>query len=301
MWFFFAILTAILWGMADLFYKKGSDPKDPYSHFKIVIMVGLIMGIHATGYMLLKGLSFSWSDAIQYLPVSAMYILSMTLGYIGLRYIALSIASPVQNSSGAITTILLAIFFTQTLMSIEIFSIILILSGVILLAILEKKYEDQERIQKQIQIDNKYKKSFLAIFFPISYAIFDGLGTFLDGVYLDEMELISEDMALLSYEYTFLFCALIIWGILKIKKVPFHPLKEGTRTAAGLFETAGQYFYVFAMSANAIIAAPIIATYSIFSVLLARMFLKEKLTKAQYIVVLAVLIGIALLGIADEL
>lgn len=301
MWFFFAILTALLWGMADLFYKKGSAPKDPYSHFKIVIMVGLIMGTHATCYMLWNHLSFSWSDAVKYAPVSAMYIISMTLGYVGLRYIALSIASPVQNSSGAITTILLAIFFTHSLASIEIVSIILILSGILILALLEKKYENQEMRQNQVTVDAKYKMGFLALLFPISYAVIDGLGTFLDGVYLDEMELISEDMALLAYEYTFLLCAVIIWIFLKIKKVPFNPLKEGTRAAAGLFETAGQFFYVFAMASNAIISAPIIATYSIFSMLLARIFLKEKLTKAQYTVILAVLIGIALLGIADEL
>lgn len=301
MWFFYAILTALLWGMADLFYKKGSSPKDPYSHFKIVIMVGIIMGIHATGYMLWNDLSFSWSDAINYAPVSAMYILSMTLGYIGLRYIALSIASPIQNSSGVITTILLALFFTHTFATIEIISIVFILGGIMALAVLEKKYEEQELKRNQVKIDIKYKTGFLAILFPIAYAIFDGLGTFLDGVYLDEMELISEDMALLAYEYTFLACAIVAWIFLKMKKIPFNPLKEGTRASAGLFETAGQFFYVFAMASNAIIAAPIIATYSIFSMLLARIFLKEKLTKAQYTIILLVLIGIALLGIADEM
>ena len=55
------------------------------------------------------------------------------------------------------------------------------------------------------------------------------------------------------------------------------------------------------MSKNAIIAAPLIASYSIVSVILSRIFLKEKLSKKHYILVAMVMIGIAILGIADEL
>src|SRR6185437_4191224 len=99
MWFVFSLLTTFAWGGADLFYKKGTDSNDKFSHLKIVIMVGLVMGLHATAYMFIKGLAFDPMDLVKYLPVSAFYILSMTVGYIGLRYISLSIASPGQNSS----------------------------------------------------------------------------------------------------------------------------------------------------------------------------------------------------------
>ena len=44
---------------------------------------------------------------LTYLPVSALYILSMAIGYLGLRYIELSISSPICNSSGAIVAILI--------------------------------------------------------------------------------------------------------------------------------------------------------------------------------------------------
>ena len=47
MWFIFSIFTAVAWGAANLFYKKGSDPEDKFSHLKIVTMVGFVMGIHA--------------------------------------------------------------------------------------------------------------------------------------------------------------------------------------------------------------------------------------------------------------
>src|SRR5690625_7642130 len=125
MWFIFSIFIAISGGAANLFYKKGSDTEDKSSHLKIVTMVGFMMGLHAFSYLLIKGIEFDPFDMIRYLPVSAMYILSMTIGYIELRYIELSITAPVQNSSGAVCAILLFIFFPRYLLILYISLIIL--------------------------------------------------------------------------------------------------------------------------------------------------------------------------------
>ncbi|AOZ92245.1 EamA family transporter [Paenibacillus crassostreae] len=302
MWFVFALITAFAWGGADLFYKKGSDSSDRFSHIKIVIIVGLVMGIHGIAYMLITGITFDPMDLVRYFPVSALYILSMTIGYIGLRYLELSIASPVQNSSGAITAILLFIFFTHELGMLEILGIVIITLGVIGIAILEKKAENNALRANSTLIDKKYQIGFIAIIFPILYSLIDGLGTFADAIYLDEMKLISEDGALLAYEFTFFICAVLSFIYLKfIRKEKFNVFKERDKGLAAILETAGQFFYVFAMSSNAIIAAPLIASYSIFSVILSRIFLKEKLSKLQYAVIIVVILGIALLGIADEM
>ncbi|WP_040951901.1 EamA family transporter [Gorillibacterium massiliense] len=302
MWFLFALLTAFAWGGADLFYKKGSDSGDPLSHIKIVIMVGLVMGIHATVYLLVQGLSFEPFDMIRYLPVSALYILSMTIGYVGLRYLDLSISSPVQNSSGAVTTILLVIFFSHHLSAIEVLGIVAITLGVVSLAALEKRDETAALRASSTPIDKKYQIGVIAIIFPLLYCLLDGLGTFADGIYLDELKLISEDAALLAYEYTFFICAAVCYLYLRfVKKTSFNPLRERSKGTAAILETAGQFFYVFAMSSNAVIAAPLIASYSIFSVILSRIFLKEKQGKVQYAVIIIVILGIALLGLADEL
>jgi len=302
MWFIFAILTVLAWGGADFFYKKGTDSNDSYSHLKIVIMVGFVMGIHAIFYMCFKGISFNPMDLITYLPVSALYILSMAIGYIGLRYLELSIASPIQNSSGAVTAILIYIFFSHELGMLEILGIVIITLGVIGIAVLEKKEENKVLLSQQGYIDKKYQLSFMAIMFPIMYCILDGLGTFADAIYLDELQLISEDSALLAYEFTFLICAIVSFIFLKfIKKEPFHFFKEKDKGCAAVLETTGQFFYVFAMASNAIIAAPLIASYSIVSILLSRLFLNEKLSKQKYILIAIVILGIAMLGLADEL
>jgi len=302
LWFLFTILAALSWGGANLFYKKGSNPDDKLSHLKIVVMVGAVMGVHAITYMIVKDIAFDPFDIIRYLPVSFLYILSMTLGFVGLRYIELSISAPVQNSAGAITAILLYIFFPRELSILDITGIVVITVGVFGLAVMEKRAQDEALKLADEIIDPKYQLSFLAIIFPILYALIDGLGSFADGVYLDELKLIGEESALIAYELTFLFCAILAYLYIKIvKKESFAIFKERDRAYAAILETTGQFFYVFAMAANALIAAPIIAAHGIFSVLLSRIFLKEILSREQYIMITLVMAGIVALGIAENL
>lgn len=294
MWFVFAVMTALFWGLADLFYKKGSAAEDRYSHLKITVAVGLVMGAHATVTLLTNPGVFSPADMLKYLPVSAMYISSMMVGYFGLRYLELSVASPVQNASGAIVSLLCIIFLAAKVTAIEISGMVLVTAGVVLLGVFER---ETPRLGEA-----KYHKGFNAILFPIIYCILDGLGTFGDALYLDEFELISEKAALIAYEYTFFICAVVIFIYLKfIKKQKFAFVTEKNRFAAALLETAGQYFYVYAMSGRAVVAAPLIACYSAFSVIFSRAFLKEKLELRQYLAVAAVLVGVACMGLAEGL
>ena len=116
----FSLLCFLLWGLADLFYKKSNNEKDKYSDLKTAIVVGLVMGIYATGFIIYNGFNINnmgtyLLGVLKYLPVSFCYILSMYIGYKGLKYIELSIASPVQNTSGVITSLLLLLFFKEKL------------------------------------------------------------------------------------------------------------------------------------------------------------------------------------------
>ena len=48
MWFWLALITLLCWSGSDLFSKIGCrDPKDTYSHLKMVMAVGVVMGLHA--------------------------------------------------------------------------------------------------------------------------------------------------------------------------------------------------------------------------------------------------------------
>jgi drug/metabolite transporter (DMT)-like permease len=295
MWFLFAIVSVLAWGTADLFYKKGSDPKDKYSYLKIVIMVGAVMGIHAVYVMLTSGVVYDPSNMIAYLPVSALYILSMAVGYAGLRFLELSISSPVQNSSGAISGLLTFIFLGQSMTGLQFFAVGLITIGVILLSVFEQRFAEAERKENKAMVDRKYKYGAIALLFPLGYALIDSLGTFADAWVFDRG--MDEMQANISYELTWLIVAVVAWVYLVlIKKETFALRDQKDRSLAAIFETLGQFFYVFAISANAVIVAPLISSYSMVSVILSRIFLKEKLTGKQYAVIAMIMVGIFILG-----
>ena len=294
----FALMTFLCWGTADLFYKIGNKKAGDYNHLKTGICVGLIMGIHATIYMLVKRIDFNIIEIIRYLPVSLLYIISMVIGYKGLKYLELSIASPIQNCSGVITAILLLLFFKETLQIPAYIAFLLILTGIILLGIIESQEEKDNRVTLKNSLTKK-KIVLLTMIFPIAYCILDGLGTFLDAIYLDKMKLISEDNALIAYEYTFLIYSIITYIYLKKKRAKLTIKSEKPKVIAAIFETIGQFFYVYAMSANSVITAPVVGSYCILSLLWSRIFLKEKLSKKHYLAISLVIIGIIILGILD--
>ncbi|MFZ8765885.1 EamA family transporter [Enterococcus diestrammenae] len=302
MWFVSALITILAWGTADLFYKKGNNAADPHSAMKTTIMVGLVMGLHAILYYgVYEGISYDWKNLIVYLPVSAMYILSMAIGYFGLRYIEVSISSPISNSSGAVTALLGFLIMGNSLKGLQFVAICLILIGILLLSIFEKKQEDAELAAEGVKFDPKYRFGAVAILFPILYMVIDGLGTFLDSYYLEYKQILPEDQANMSYELTFLIVGLLLWGYLKlVKKESFTVFKERDKGLAAIFETLGQFFYIGAISSQeAVITAPLISSYAIVSVLLGRIFLKERLTAKHYVVIAAIMAGIAILGFYD--
>lgn len=307
MWFGFALITFLAWGTADLFYKKSAEPSERYSHLLTAAVVGIVMGLTAAGTILIEGIDYRFENLLVYLPVSAMYILSMTVGYFGLRYLELSVSSPIQNASGAVTSILLILVFRRLPDPLTAAALVLITAGVILLGVFERAAVKDEITEN----DRRYSIGFAAFFMPILYCVIDSFGTFLDGYYLDDISTtpligVTEDnfeaVANISYQLTFFIAAvLILLYVCVIKKQKIVLKRQGNRVAAAALETAGQFTYVYAMAGHAVAAAPVIASYCVASAILARIFLREKLSKKQYAAVALVLAGIILLGVLEGL
>ena len=320
-WFFFALICILGWGFADLFYKKSSDEHDRYSHLRIAVWVGLVMGVCAVAMMILPfdeelktPMSFGAliDNGVKYAPASLFYIISMVIGYAGLRYMEVSIVSPVQNASGGLSAVFMTVYFLVVgrLDSIaEIFDplttvgTILIVLGVIALAVVEQRLAREER--RLDPPEKKYRYGALALLFPILYCLFDTLGTSADGIILDE-EVglgLGEVDVLILYGLTFLLAGLVAWIFLWIReKKPYNPFAktEIPKALAACCEEFGQVFYVFAMSRNPVVAAPMVASYCVVSVLLGRLFLKEKLKAAQYACIFAVIAGIIVIGFVGD-
>lgn len=304
-WLFFAIATTLLWGTAELFYKKGARPEEKYAHLKICVCVGAVMGIHAVFTLLTKDLNYNPINLLYYLPVSLLYMVSMAFSYFGMRFLEESISDPIENTSGAICSLLCVLILKETLAPLSIVAILAILVGILGVGFLENCGETQRktRLGKKLAI--------AAFCMPFVYALLDAFGSFLDIFYLDDFastplvgvtEETLEDVANTSYELTFAVFALILFIFMKSKKVKFGSLPQNKdKLLAAVFETAGQFTYVYALSGNGAIAAPIISSVCIVSLLLSRVFLKEKLNWKTYAFIAIVIIGILLLAISEEL
>ena len=299
-WFWFSIIALLCWSGSDFFSKIGCrDASDKYSQYKMVTAVGVVMGIHAAIEIFVGGVEISWQVIWTYLPVSLLYIGSMTLGYVGLRYIELSISSPICNASGALVAIIAIVSGTAGKMAIaQYIAIFLACAGVIGLGFVEANVDDDLRAARQEASNYKYAKSWLALALPIAYCILDAAGTFADDLVL---ETLNEDSANVAYELTFLVAGIVsfIYTVI-IKKQKLLPKVEGPKYIGAAFETAGQLAYIYALaSGESALAAPIIASYCMASVLWSRLFLKEKLSWKHYTCILVTFAGILIMGIYD--
>lgn len=299
-WFWFSIIALLCWSGSDFFSKIGCrEASDKYSQYKMVMAVGAIMGLHAIYEIFIGGVEISWEVIWTYLPVSLLYIGSMTLGYVGLRYIELSISSPICNASGALVAIIAIVSGTaEEMAAAQYLAIFCACSGVIGLGFVEANEDEALRSARQEASNYKYAKSWLALALPIAYCLLDAAGTFADDLVL---ETLNEDSANVAYELTFLVAgaAAFVYTVL-IKKQPLTVKLEVPKYIGACFETAGQFAYIYALaSGESALAAPIISSYCMASVLWSRIFLKEKLSWKHYTCIAVTFIGILIMGIYD--
>ncbi len=215
MWLWLSLTALLCWSGSDLFSKIGCrDGSDRYSHLKMVIAVGVVMGLHAAFEIFVGGTEISWSVIWTYLPVSLLYISSMALGYLGLRYIELSVSSPICNSSGALVAVLTLAFRRRRRL--------LSAGAVRHRAGVRRCHRPRRggrhrgstelRAERQKASNYKYAKSFIALAMPAAYCLLDAAGTFADNRVL---ETLNEASANVAYELTFLWppwCLLRLCG-----------------------------------------------------------------------------------------
>ena len=299
-WFWFAIIALLCWSGSDFFSKLGCrDNRDKYSHLKMVMAVGLVMGIHAL-FEIINGVEINWNILLTYLPVSLLYIGSMALGYVGLRYIELSISSPICNASGALVAVMSLIMGTAEMdHPLQYVAVALACLGVVGLGFVEATEDKELRAARQEASNYKYAKSWLALALPIAYCLLDAAGTFADALVLENL---NEDSANVAYELTFFAAGVccFVYTVL-IRKQPLVAKVERPKYIGALFETAGQFAYIYALADTEHVAmsAPIISSYCIASVLWSRIFLKEKLSWKHYTAIAVTVAGIIIMGVFD--
>ena len=313
-WLLLIFSCIILWGITDILNKKSLDYTDPLSQYKAFVWIGMVMGFAGAIMVIcsdtLLDSIMMVKDNLYLIPLCIFYALAMFFGLLGAKHLDASVVSPLENIDGAITAIILYMFFfltgrshvTDSIGIMDIIGTVAITTGVIFLGIQEHKLSKQEMNLEEDK--KKHRLGALALIFPIIYNLVDAVSMVAVGITVsEETEVAIPDIDFFIFESLgFLVVAICMWLYMLIaKKYKYNPFKkkELVRCGAATSETLGTMTYIFAVAGNPILTAPITSSYCLVTVVLARIFLKERLTKKQYLSVAFVIVGIVLLGISE--
>ena len=313
-WLLLTLSCIILWGTTDILYKKSSDYNDPLSHFKTFVWIGIIMapagGIMALCSDTLLESIMMVKDNLYLIPLCIFYAIALFFGLLGKKHLDASVVSPLENIDGAMAAIILYFFFlftdrshiTNSIGILEIAATVAIIVGVVLLGIQEHKLSKQEMTLAKDK--RKHRLGALALIFPLLYNLVDAVSMVAIGITVsEETEVAIPDIDFFVFECLgFVVVAVFMWlYMLIVKKYKYNPFKkkEAVRCGAAVGETFGTMTYTFAVGSNPILTAPITSSYCLVTIILARVFLKERLTKKQYLSLALVVIGVVSLGISE--
>ena len=313
-WLILTISCIILWGITDILLKKSLDYSDSLSQYKTFIWIGLVA---APVCVIMAICSNTLPDSIgivarnpYIIPVNIFYVVAMFFGLLGAKHLDASVISPLENIDGAITAIILYFFFlltdrshvTDSVSIVDIVGTVAITAGVILLGIQEQKLSRQE-----VHLDEDKKRhrlGALALLFPIAYNLADAVSMVATGIMVSgETEFSIPDIDYIFFEsFAFSIFAIFMWLYMLIaKKYVYNPFKKTELYCCGaaICETLGTMSFTFAVAISPILTAPITSSYCLVTIILARIFLKERLTRKQYLSLAFLVVGIALLGVSE--
>ena len=313
-WLLLTLSCIILWGVTDILYKKSSNYTDPLSQYKSFVWIGIVMApagiIMAICSETLLDSIMMVKDNLYLIPLCIFYAIALFFGLLGAKHLDASVVSPLENIDGAMAAIILYFFFlftdrnhiTDKIGLVQIIGTVAIVAGVVLLGIQEQTLSKQET---HLAEDKKrHRLGALALIFPIVYNLVDAVSMVAVGITVsEETEVAIPDVDFFIFESLgFVAVALCMWLYMRIvKKYKYNPFKkkELVRCGAAAGETFGTMTYIFAVAGNPILTAPITSSYCLVTIVLARVFLKERLTQKQYFSSALLVVGIALLGVSE--
>lgn len=313
-WLIFTVLCIIVWGTTDVLYKKSLPQNDPITHYKSLIWNGIVMAVVGT-VMIFFSDTFtaslaSLSDNLYLIPVAMLYPIALFFGLKGKQQLDISVVSPLENIDGAMAAIMLYVYFILTgnsdiannMSYLDLAGTVLIVIGIVALGIQEHRLSLKEKGLEQDKKRHRYGA--LALVFPLIYNLVDAVSMVMMGITVNETvgNGISDIDFFIFESWGFAAVALVMWLYLLIgKKYLYNPFnkRDITKCYAASCETMGTLFFILAMALNPILTAPVTSSYCIVALVTARIFLKEKLNKRQYLCIALLIVGIMLLGISD--
>lgn len=317
-WVILTVVSVAIWGLADMLSKKGTEPEDPFSHIRFVICTGVAMLVFTPFFRAFSESGASLPQLLAQYPVFLLitlaYVVSLLLSFFSFRHLEASVASPLCNTSAAMILLMLLAFYLfsgrrrgvlELLTPLNVLASLLVCGGVIAVGIVRSAEEEQLQERREL-VKTVKRYGAAAILFPLMSAFFDALESVGDSLMVDA----EAGAGIGSIDYmrlwaaTYLLICIPLWIYLLVKeKKAYQPFskKEGLKLAAGLAEVTAYTLYILALEREPFFVSFLSSTYCVFSILFCRVFLKEKLSKGQYLCIAVIIAGLALFGIAEGL
>lgn len=280
MWFYYALLSAALWGIGEVLVKKGQSSFAPFGDNVIATFIQIFFVTPFILFFLginLATISAAWPYAFL---VATLY---MTFYYV-ISKGQISLTATVLSGYPLVTVILSFLFLHEVLTALQIFAVVMIISGTIILALPAKISKKSLRHPQQWLIwgiGGAVIIGIVQLLTKIGTAHSDGnTFTFLMG---------------LSYVPALLICALFDKKGRNIKKMKWKS-SAISLIGVGMIEFNLIPLNLAFATGPASLVSPVSTLNSVIMVIFAVKFLKEHITKIQYLGIATTIAGTILIG-----
>ena len=276
------MLAMVLWGLEELFLKQAlAHRKGVTTTFLINTIAGAVLSVLAIWFILdSKVTLISQSNLILVTATAITAFVGYIFFYLALQKQELSLISSLDEAWIIVSVIIATVAFGERLSALHLFSIFAVLIGAFLVS------ADFTKIKGLKFISG----SGYTIFAIVSTGITVPLEKVLVGR-------VGEANAIF-YLYA-LYFPLILIGKWLLKENFIKPSKALFKTAvfSGLADGSAFAFYLLAInSGNVSIIAPIVASSVVVTVILGRVYLKEKMTLKETVGTIFILCGVVVLS-----
>lgn len=280
------ILSMVFWGTAIFLAALASRKIGNILTLFWMQVFGLIV---AVCYFLATLHSYQLENGFEniliLLFVAILQVVAYLSFYKGLEKGEVSLVSPIGATWGLLVVLLGVIFRGEDLKAVQVFSIVLIMGGIMILSFNTKSF----RSLMKLDLSAGVKEGFIAM-----------LGW---GISLFLLSLSTEDLG--WFLPTLIFRSFVIGILLTyifFSKKEFSSEKKKFPSllliAIGAFDVAGFFSYSYGVEGEyASIVAPIGSAFALVSIILSFIFLREKVNLQKVSGIAAVIIGLVLISI----
>ena len=310
----FTLLSMLMTCGSDLFEKKAVSSTTE-EVLKTLIWYGLI-NLLLLIVMLLFGLDETSLYPHELLLKKPVIALSPILNYVCLffalaayKYVGVSVRNTFVNTDSLFYAILLvlyhlttgnATFATRLFNPLLIIGLILVIGGGMTYPHIRSSGKEKDGDEGREAAERSKMVLITGILIAFVSAFFDGAESMVTSVLIGDDIVDSMDY-IATAAFIQVIITLFIWVYLWIKnKKPHNPFRktEKNRMISESFTLLSDILYVFALSEDAVLGIVLWSAFPILDIVGARIFMKERLNRPQYLVLFMMIIGAVFISLS---